>query len=53
MICKKCMKKKADPKTGFCQDCAIEETDEEEDIEFEEKDEEDIEFDEEDDDKEE
>ena len=46
MICKKCLKKKADPKTGFCPDCALEAEKEDEEIEFDDDDD-DIKFDDE------
>lgn len=45
MICKKCMKKKADPKIGICSDCFADQ-DQDKEISFEDDEDEDIGFEE-------
>ncbi len=44
MICKKCLKKKADPKIGLCPDCSSE-TEKEEELDFDVEEDDDISFD--------
>ncbi|MBI4895549.1 MAG: hypothetical protein HY831_03580 [Candidatus Aenigmarchaeota archaeon] len=44
MICKKCLKKKADPKTEMCKDCSSE-VEKEEELDFDVEEDDDISFD--------
>ena len=48
MICKECLKKKADQQTGLCNDCAAQTEKEDKEIAFDDEDEDDISFDDDD-----
>lgn len=45
MICKECLKKKADPKSGLCKDCAAYKDTEDKEISLDDDDDDDISFD--------